>query len=87
MGQLAARALGCCWVTWSLRGPGGYAIYGQGCRVWMNSLEIQGKWNSSEQGKQRWAGDAEQRHSKDPPASATSQGEKRVVVGARARWI
>lgn len=53
----------------------------------MSSLEIQGKWNSSEQGKQGWAGDAEQRHSKDPPASATSRREKRVVVEARARWI
>ena len=87
MGQLAARALGCSWVTRSLRGPGGHSIYGQGCRAWTSSLEIQGKWNSSEQGEEGWAGAAEQRHSKEPPASATSWEEKRVVVEARARWL
>lgn len=57
------------------------------CRAWTSSLEIQGKWNRSEQGKQGWAGAAEQRHSKEPPALVTSWGEKRVVVEARARWI
>lgn len=45
------------------------------CRAWTSSLEIQGKWNRSEQGKQGWAGAAEQRHSKEPPALVTQLGE------------
>lgn len=53
-------------------------------RAWTSSLEIQGKWNRSEQGKQGGLG-LQSRDTKEPPASGHQLGGEEGGGGGQSK--